>query len=253
MCSLHTAGCLVRRVLAGLSHPLTQLSQASHILTAGIPTDRQGKIPHVTELDTPAPAEQFFSADTRAALAEASQKLAERLQAHTEALLAMTGDEDTSELFEHNAALEGVVEDWNEAVFEHTGTTPLLLDEVDDDEDEEDVEPDQVISVVSRFDLRVVDLDALLEAGRAAQERHPAELDESGEREPVDSAEQAIYEISREVGEAWFELPGIEMVAGARAYVVPEPPFEPLDADAEDVVTELIAPNGVATHAETWA
>jgi hypothetical protein len=107
--------------------------------------------------------------------------------------------------------------------------------------------------VVSRFDLRVVDLDALLDAGRAAQERHPAELDESGELDPVDSAEQAIYEISREVGEAWFELPGVEMVAGARAYVVPELPFEPLDADAEDVVTELIAPNGVATHAETWA
>ncbi|MET9314322.1 hypothetical protein ABZX12_21135 [Kribbella sp. NPDC003505] len=206
----------------------------------------------MTELDTPATAEQFFSAETRTALAEASRKLAERLQAHTDALLAMTGDEDHTTLFEHNAALEGVVEDWNDAVFEHTGTAPLLLDDAVDDEDEE-VEQDQVISVVSRFDLRVVDLDALLEAGRAAQERHPAELDESGDREPVDSAEQAIYEISREVGEAWFELPGIEMVAGARAYVVPEPPFEPLDADAEDVVTELIAPNGVATHAETWA
>jgi len=206
----------------------------------------------VTELDTPATAEQFFSAETRTALAEASRKLAERLQAHTDALLAMTGDEDHTTLFEHNAALEGVVEDWNDAVFEHTGTAPLLLDDAVDDEDEE-VEQDQVISVVSRFDLRVVDLDALLEAGRAAQERPPAELDESGDREPVDSAEQAIYEISREVGEAWFELPGIEMVAGARAYVVPEQPFEPLDADAEDVVTELIAPNGVATHAETWA
>lgn len=207
----------------------------------------------MTELDTPAPAEQFFSAETRTALADASRKLAERLQAHTDALLAMTGDEDHTTLFEHNAALEGVVEDWNDAVFEHTGTSPLLLDEAGDDEEDEDVEEDQVISVVSRFDLRVFDLDALLEAGRAAQERHPAELDESGDRDPVDSAEQAIYEISREVGEAWFELPGIEMVAGARAYVVPELPFEPLDADAEDVVTELIAPNGVATHAETWA
>ncbi|WP_238150702.1 hypothetical protein [Kribbella sindirgiensis] len=207
----------------------------------------------MTELDTPAPAEQFFSAETRTALAEASRKLAERLQAHTDALLAMTGDEEHTTLYEHNAALEGVVEDWNDAVFEHTGTSPLLLDDAADDEEDEDVEQDHVISVVSRFDLRVVDLDALIEAGRAAQERHPAELDESGDREPVDSAEQAIYEISREVGEAWFELPGIEMVAGARAYVVPEPPFEPLDADAEDVVTELIAPNGVATHAETWA
>lgn len=206
----------------------------------------------MTELDTPAPAEQFFSDQTRAALADASRKLAERLQAHTDALLAMTGDEDNATLFDHNAALEGVVEDWNDAVFEHTGTTPLLLDDSIEDEDDE-AEPDQVISVVSRFDLRVVDLDVLLEAGRAAQERHPAELDESGDHEPVDTAEQAIYEISREVGEAWFELPGVELVAGARAYVVPEPPFEPLDADAEDVVTELIAPNGVATHAETWA
>lgn len=207
----------------------------------------------MTDLDDTAPAEPFFSADTRTALAEASRKLAERLQAHTDALLAMTGEEEQAALYEQNAALEELVEDWNEAVFEHTGTAPLLLDDSADDEDEEDVDEDHVISVVSRFDLRVVDLDALLDAGRAAQERHPAELDESGELDPVDSAEQAIYEISREVGEAWFELPGVEMVAGARAYVVPELPFEPLDADAEDVVTELIAPNGVATHAETWA
>ncbi|MGZ0150184.1 hypothetical protein ACXJJ3_24195 [Kribbella sp. WER1] len=207
----------------------------------------------MTEIDTPAPADQFFSAETRAALAEASRLLAERLQAHTDALLAMTGDEDHTTLFEHNAALEGVVEDWNDAVFEHTGTTALLLDDATDDEDDESTEPDQLISVVSRFDLRITDLDELLEAGRAAQERHPAELDESGDRDPVDSAEQAIYEISREVGEAWFELPGTELLAGARAYVVPESPFEPLDADAEDVVTELIAPNGTATHAETWA
>lgn len=207
----------------------------------------------MTDLDDTAPAEPFFSAETRNALAEASRKLAERLQAHTDALLAMTGEEEQAALYEQNAALEELVEDWNEAVFEHTGTSPLLLDDSADDEDEDDVEEDQVISVVSRFDLRVVDLDALLDAGRAAQERHPAELDESGELDPVDSAEQAIYEISREVGEAWFELPGVEMVAGARAYVVPELPFEPLDADAEDVVTELIAPNGVATHAETWA
>jgi len=207
----------------------------------------------VTETDTTAPAEQFFSTETRQALADASRKLAERLQAHTEALLAMTGDEDNSALYEQNAALEELVEDWNDAVFEHTGTAPLLLDDSADDEEDEESEHDHVISVVSRFDLRVVDLDALLEAGRAAQERHPAEVDEDSEHEPVESAEQAIYEISREVGEAWFELPGIEMVAGARAYVVPEPPFEALDPDAEDVVTELIAPNGVATHAETWA
>ena len=206
----------------------------------------------MTELDITAPDERFFSAESRQALAEASRKLAERLQAHTEALLAMSGEEEQSTLYEQNAALEELVEDWNDAVYEHTGTAPLLLDDADDEDDDEDTEQDQVISVVSRFDLRVVDLDALLEDGRAAQERHPAEL-EDGEPEPVDSAEQAIYEVSREVGEAWFELPGTELVAGARAYVVPERPFEPLDADAEDVVTELIAPNGVATHAETWA
>ena len=212
----------------------------------------------MTEVDNQelsAAGEQFFSEESRKALAEASRLLAERLQAHTEALLAMTGDEEQTTIYEQNAALEELVEGWNDAVFEHTGTAPLLLDDdvEDEDDDEEAEEPDQVISVVSRFDLRVVDLEALLEAGRSAQERHPAELDESGEREPVESAEQAIYEISREVGEAWFELPGVDLVAGARAYVVPEYPFEPLEADAEDVLSELSAPNGAITHAETWA
>ncbi|WP_246486810.1 hypothetical protein [Kribbella qitaiheensis] len=55
------------------------------------------------------------------------------------------------------------------------------------------------------------------------------------------------------MGEAWFELPGVDLVAGARAYVVPEYPFEPLEADADDVITEIAAPNGIVTHAETWA
>jgi hypothetical protein len=198
--------------------------------------------------------EQFFSEETRLALAEASRQLTERLQAHTEALLAMTGGPgEQAALYEQNAVLEELVEGWNEAVFEHTGTAPLLLEEdLDEDEEEED-EPEQVISVVSRFDLRVVDAEALLAAGRAAQERHPVELDETGEREAVESAEQAIYEISRELGEAWFELPGVDLVAGARAYVVPESPFEPLEADADDVLTEIGAPNGSVTHAETWA
>ncbi|HEY4569654.1 MAG TPA: hypothetical protein VIH10_09315, partial [Kribbella sp.] len=68
MAPLDTAGCPFRSVLAGLSHPLTQLSHASHILTAGIPTDRQGKNNHVTDMDI-APAEQFFSAESREALA----------------------------------------------------------------------------------------------------------------------------------------------------------------------------------------
>jgi hypothetical protein len=213
-------------------------------------------VSEVDDQQLPGAGDQFFSEESRKALAEASRLLAERLQAHTEALLAMTGNQaEQDALYEQNIALEELVEGWNDAVFEHTGTAPLLLEEEGEDEDDEEEaeEPEQLISVVSRFDLRVVDLDALLEAGRSAQERHPAELDESGEREPVDSAEQAIYEISRELGEAWFELPGVDLVAGARAYVVPEYPFEPLEADADDVVTEIGAPNGVVTHAETWA
>ncbi|TWD80276.1 hypothetical protein FB561_1349 [Kribbella amoyensis] len=199
-------------------------------------------------------SEQFFTEETRKALAEASRLLAERLLAHTEALLAMTGSEEQTALFEQNAALEEVVDGWNDAVFEHTGTAPLLLDdEVEEVEEEDEADQDHLISVVSRFDLKVVDLDALLEAGRAAQQRHPVEVDDPSDPDPVDTAEQAIYEISRETGEAWFELPGVDLVAGARAYVVPEYPFEPLEADADDVITEISAPNGTVTHAETWA
>lgn len=202
----------------------------------------------MTEIDDQQPG--FFTEEGRKALAEASRQLAERLQAHTDALLAMTGAEDQSALDEQNAALEEVVESWNDAVYEYTGSSPLLLDE-DVLEEEAEAEPDQVISVISRFDLRVVDLDALLAAGRTAQERQPDELD--AEREPVETAEHAITEISRELGETWFELPGVELVAGVRAYVQPEHPYEPLDTEAPDVVTELAAPNGTITHAETWS
>jgi hypothetical protein len=208
----------------------------------------------VTEVDDQQFASQGFTEETRKALAEASRLLAERLQAHTDALLAMTGAEEQTVLYEQNAALEELVEDWNDAVFEHTGTAPLLLeDDVEEADEEAEEEQEQLISVVSRFDLRVVDLDALLDAGRSAQQRHPVEAEESGDADPVDTAEQAIYEITRETGEAWFELPGVDLVAGARAYVVPEYPFEPLEADADDVITEISAPNGTVTHAETWA
>ncbi|TDO54555.1 hypothetical protein EV643_101344 [Kribbella sp. VKM Ac-2527] len=208
----------------------------------------------MTEVDDQQLNSQGFTEETRKALAEASRLLAERLQAHTEALLAMTGAEEQTVLYEQNAALEELVEDWNDAVFEHTGTAPLLLeDDVEEVDEEAEEDQEQLISVVSRFDLRVVDLDALLDAGRSAQQRHPVEAEESGDAEPVDTAEQAIYEITRETGEAWFELPGVDLVAGARAYVVPEHPFEPLEADADDVITEISAPNGTVTHAETWA
>lgn len=213
----------------------------------------------MSEVDEQTP-DQYFTAGSREALAEASRRLTERLQAHTEALLAMRGgpDEQTA-LLEQNAALEELVEGWNDAVYEHTGSSPLVLeDELDDDDedeaDEEEVEePDQLLSVVSRFDLRVVDPAALLEAGRAAQQRHPVEADETPE--PVETAEQAVYELSRELGETWFALPGVDLVAGARAYVVPEEPFEPLDADAdaEDIRTQVGAPDGTVTHAETWS
>lgn len=194
-----------------------------------------------------------FSEESRKALAEAAQQLTERLQAHTAALLALGSQADLDTLFEQNTELEEVVENWNDAVLDHTGTSPLAL-EVDEDEDEpDDIEQDQVVSVVSRFDLRVADLDALLAEGRAAQERILAEDEASDLRDPVESAEQAIYAISREIGEAWFALPGVELIAAARAYVVPEEPFEALQPDAEDIVTELATPNGVVSYAESWA
>lgn len=195
-----------------------------------------------------------FSDDTRKALAEAAQLLTERLQAHTAALLALNAESDFEALFEQNAELEELVESWNDAVLDHTGTIPLALVDTEDlEEEEEEVQAEQVISVVSRFDLRVVDTDALLAEGRAAQERVLAEDQESDLRDPVETTEQAIYAISREVGEAWFALPGIELIAGARAYVVPEQPFEPLEPEAEDIVTELTTPNGTVTYAESWA
>ena len=196
-----------------------------------------------------------FSEQSRKALAEAAQQLTERLQAHTAALLALDGQADLDALFDQNAELEDLVESWNDAVLDHTGTIPLALVDLDDIEEDEDdqLETDEIVSVVSRFDLRVADLDTLLAAGRAAQERILAEDEETDLREPIGTAEQAIYAISREFGEAWFALPGVELIAAARAYVVPEEPFEALQPEAEDIVTELTVPNGTVSYMETWA
>jgi len=195
-----------------------------------------------------------FSEESRKALAQAAQELTARLQAHTAALLAMDGQADFETLFEQNSELEDLVENWNDAVADHTGTIPLALADVDDlDEEQDEVETDQRVSVVSRFDLRVADLDTLLAEGRAAQERILAEDEEADLRDPVETAEQAIYAISREIGEAWFVLPGVELLAAARAYVVPEEPCEPLQPDADDILTELTVPNGSVSYTESWA
>src|SRR5690242_21652468 len=72
-----------------LSHTRRRSSHASLSYLRVARPPRTEEEPPVTDLDTTAPAEQFFSPESREALAEASRKLAERLQAHTEALLAM--------------------------------------------------------------------------------------------------------------------------------------------------------------------
>jgi hypothetical protein len=215
----------------------------------------------VTELDITAPAEQFFSAETREALATASRRLAERLQAHTEALLAMTGEEEHSTLYEHNAALEGLVEDWNDAVFEHTGTIALVLDEPDDEDDRDD-EPEEeletdVISVVSRIDLALADPDELLREGRAAYSRLWPDETEEDLAVAVPDAGQALYALAHEAGEPWLGLPGTAVTSAVRAYVVPEPPYEP-PAEPEDendpeAMLDLVAvPRGTLIFSESW-
>ncbi len=152
---------------------------------------------------------------------------------------------------------------WNDAVFDHTGTTPLMLEDYDDYDDEDDEEPDDDdaeahppdstwVSVVSRFDLFVEEYDALLAAGRAAHQRlQPTETDEDA-RAAIRNAGLALYAIVHEAGEPWWQLPGTVLAGGTRAYIAPaEPPAEGSD-DPFAVVDDVLPPEGELLFGESW-
>lgn len=202
-----------------------------------------------------------WSAETAQAVREAAADLGRAVQDHAAAVLGMRGRlREVPTLFALHEQLTGAVAAYSERVSDHTGTVPLALVDEDEDEegdqaDEDDLEPAEVqghITVVSRFDLAVVDAEALLAAGRAAYLEQWERDDEDDAEVAVDDVVQALRVVLHEVGEPLFEVPGTEPVGGARVYVLPAEPPEPPDEEEPAGVASVRVPDGELAFSEDW-
>ncbi|MGW1344064.1 hypothetical protein ACWCOV_23675 [Kribbella sp. NPDC002412] len=197
-----------------------------------------------------------YSQESSEGLQQATNDLIAALRTHTDALLRLRGGAaEDEELFARNAAVESVVEAWNEAVFEHTGTSPLVLEDIEEfDEAPDDEEPvGGALSVITRVDLTLGSPEALLAAGRAAYRRlWPDETDEDAEV-AVDGPVSAVYTMAHEAGDPWPEMPGADVRRAVRAYVVPENPGEvAVVEDDLDMLREVVPPPGTLVFSEAW-
>lgn len=174
---------------------------------------------------------EWFSTRSAARLREATEELVEALRRYTEATTAMHGG--SAELparFAASDAVEAATSRWNEQAFDHTGSFVLALADdqlLDDGEDEYEDEGGQrevvdALSVVTRWDLAVVDADALLAAGRAAHRRNRPEEDEQDAGAAIANPALALAAVLHERGEPWYEVPGVEVGYGVRVYLQPE-------------------------------
>lgn len=169
-----------------------------------------------------------YSQESRTQLRDRAEALATALEQHTTTLLEMTGGTSTpTALFQLNDDIRKAAAAWDDAVFDHTGTFPIAIESLDEDEDEDDdldqderdgpnsAEAPLAVSVMSRWDLDIIDPAALIQAGQAAHQR----LNPSWSEADIDGVGQALYAIVHEHGEPWFEMPGVGTVAGHRAYL----------------------------------
>ncbi len=206
-------------------------------------------------------AEDFpeqYSESTREAMKAAVEALIEGLRAHASFVARLRGgSSELQGLFVANDEVERLLDRWNEAVFDHTGTFAVSLalpeeqevdDELDEEEDPQDGSP---LSVISRWDLTLIDAQALLRAGRQAHQRlNPDENDEDAEVAVPDPA-QALYALLHEAGEPWFDLPGVDVAYGARVFIEPDDPV-PTPAD-DDFDAPIVQPPGRRLYGESWA
>jgi hypothetical protein len=208
----------------------------------------------VDDFDEP----EAYSEETLAGLRSAARQLGEALAEHAELLAGLHGGSaEMAGLFAANENVADLVAAWSDRVFDHTGTTPVYLlnrDEDDEDFDEADEGPNDVgdgdvLSVVSRWDLRAENAEALIAAGREAHRRNRPEEDDEDAAVAVDSAAMAMYAVLHEAGEPFYRLPGVQVAQGLRVFVRPDEEPQPLDDDLSDAVSQ---PAGEVLFSESW-
>lgn len=162
------------------------------------------------------------------AVAARGEELMTALRDHVALTLGRTARQaEHSEYFASAAALRRAAVAFDDAEFDWCGSSPLGLeaDDLDDDEgdEDEDAADHGVLSVVGRWDYRVVDEAALLAAGRAAYAKTwPADTEEDASLAVVDLV-SAADEIAHAHGwHALAEVDSLEPVASMTNVVLHE-------------------------------
>ena len=213
-----------------------------------------------------------YSPESARRLREATAALTAALERFTDGAAAMHGGSaEMPGLVALGDAVQAAVVDWQERAADHTGTYVLPLDtdaldlgpdeDDEDDDDEGPVEITDAISVVSRWDLGVVDGDALVAAGRAAHRRLRPEEDDADTAVAVDGPAMAVQALLHEQGELWYEVDGLEVLHGARVFLRPDAPTAPevehddevLDPFLDDPVDAVLPPPGEVVFSEGWS
>ncbi|MCA0328607.1 MAG: hypothetical protein LCI03_01735 [Actinobacteria bacterium] len=201
---------------------------------------------------------EAYSPETLAALRSAVRELGDALVEHVELLAGLHGGSaEMAGLFAANEKVADLIAAWNERVLDHTGTSPVyLLDRDDDFIDEEEPDDDgtavadgDILSVISRWDLQVEDVDALVSAGREAHRRNRPEEDTEDAAVAVDGAALAIYAVLHEKGEPFYQLPGVAVLSGLRVFVRPD---DAVAVAADEISDEVYQPPGEVLFSESW-
>lgn len=205
--------------------------------------------------------EQYSKASKRA-LGEATKGLVRSLELYASHVSGMHGGSSQMPgLFKLNDELARAVADWNEVAADHTGTFPISLQLSDDDLDDEngedgadeDVPVAEQLSVISRWDLAIVDADAVISQGRKAHRRHRPEENKRDAEFAVHDVGSALYAITYETGERWYDIGGLEVIHGERLYIQPDEPLRAPDNPPDpDDTSFLVPPAGHVALGESW-
>ena len=202
-----------------------------------------------------------YSTESRLRLEVAGAAVRDEVERYVQAVLDLSGrSSERAAMFEAGDRLQAAVELFNDRAFDHTGALPLALRTIDEaeaeaygaDHEAARVAAGRVVSVVSRWDLEIQDPAAVLAAGRAAHMRmYEDEVDDDA-LVGVDGIGRALYSLAHDAGEIWLQLDDVELVAGARLFVLPAGPAAPLPDDPEGLREWVRAPEGELDFSEGW-
>ncbi len=151
--------------------------------------------------------------DAKQSYARNAEALIEALQEHVQLSLARSGHEsELSAYLESVMRLRDAAGAYNESEFDWCGSFPLALDSDADDfeeEDDEESESGDVLSLTGRWDFRVTDEKKVLRAGRQAYRRAWPEESKKDAKHRVQDLESAAAEVMHADG-----LAGLERVDG---------------------------------------